>query len=102
VSNPPPSDSDPPTLTAEIVADDELLGEAVEKFLRCNETASERAHHIADHQEMLRQSVDAETWKLALQLDEMIVERWADVAVEIARWAFNEGARTGDQQRGTT
>lgn len=89
-------------LTADLIADDELLAEAVDTFIRRNRVARERAHHIADHQEVLRQSVDSETWKLVLQLDEMIVERWSDLVVEIAKWAFNEGVRSGVQQRGTT
>ena len=91
MSNPPPFDRDVPTLTPEVAADEELLAEAVDTFIATNRLAKERAQHIADHQEMLRQEVDGETWKLALQVDEMIVERWADVAVELARWAFNAG-----------
>ena len=102
MSNPPPSDPDPPTLTPEVAADDELLAEVVDEFIRRNQLARERAHQVASQQEILRQSVDADTWKLALEVDEMIVERWSDLAVEIAVWAFNEGVRNGGQPRATT
>jgi hypothetical protein len=97
VSNAPsPQLSDPDPLRSldpEIVGDDESLSEAVDAFIHQETVANQRGHVIADHQELLRQTVDAEMWKLVLLIDEMIVERWADVAVEIARWSFGAGRR---------
>lgn len=99
----PPSDPEqPPTLTPDVVADDELLGEVVDEFVRRNRVARERLSAITDMQEGLRQSVDGETWRLALYVDEMVTERWAELAVEIAKWAFNEGVRSAAQPRGAT
>jgi hypothetical protein len=93
VSNPPPSDSEPPALTPDVVMDDEALAEAVDAFIHQEPVANQRWHVIADHQELLRQALDSEIWKLALRIDEMVVERWADIAVGVARWAFDAGRR---------
>jgi hypothetical protein len=49
---------------------------------------------------MLRGAVDANTWRLVLHIDEMTTARFADAIVVIARWAFNEGARSVDPPRG--
>ena len=88
---PPPSDPELPALDPEIVADDEALGEAVDRFIANEPVGKARLDFVADHQELLRQAVDSEMWRLILGIDEMVVERWADLAVEVARWAFKEG-----------
>ncbi len=93
MSPPPPSDPEPLRLDPSVVADDESLAEAVDEFVRRDPLARERLHSVANQQELLRQVVDADTWRLALRLDEMIVERWSDVVVSVARWAFEEGRR---------
>jgi hypothetical protein len=111
----PPSEPEPPpTLSPEVVADDEALAESVDAAIHRNVEARARLHEIADLQEYLRQGVDADVWKLVLNIDEMIVERWADVAVNVARWAFLEGQRhlappseatpaeSGDPRRGAS
>ena len=101
-SPPPPSDPELPALDPEIVEDDEALGEAVDRFIANNPEGRQRLHRIAFQQDCVRQIVDAGTWTVVLRMDEAIVERWADLAVEIARWAFNEGAKSAGRPRGTT
>jgi hypothetical protein len=87
----PPSDPELPRLTLDVVEDGESLSEAVDAFIQSNPEARQRLTEIAEHQEALRQSVDSETWKLVLRIDEMIVERWSDLAVDLTRWSFDAG-----------
>ena len=89
--SPPPSDPEAPALDPVIVADDEALGEAVDRFIANEPVANARLHFVADHQELLRQAVDSEMWRLILMIDEAVVERWADLAVALARWSFETG-----------
>jgi hypothetical protein len=98
VSQPPdapwPLDSESrPQLDPTTVEDDEALAAAVDGLVAADPEARERLYVIVDHQELLRQSVDPDVWRLVLRVDERIVERWADVAVAIARWAFDAGRR---------
>jgi hypothetical protein len=90
---PPPSEPEPPTLDPEIVDDDESLAETVDEFVRRDPLARERLHSIADQQELLRQCVDADVWRLVLAVDDAVVERWSDVVVAVARWAFTQGQK---------
>jgi hypothetical protein len=95
----PPDSSDPlvpaerPALDPGIVADDEGLGEAVDQFIFQDPEARTRLSEITAHQEWLKKGVDGETWKLVLHVDAMIVERWVDVVVAVARWGFTEGRK---------
>lgn len=93
-SCPPPTDPDPPpTLNPDVVADDETLGEAVDAFIGADPEARARRAEIVVHQEALRSAVDGDVWGLVLHLDELTNARWADLAVVIARWAFEVGRR---------
>ena len=96
-SPPPPSDPEPPSLTPEVVDDDEALAEAVDAFIAADPEARERLREIADLQECIRQTVDADTWRLFLQVEDGMSARLADLAVNIARWAF--GARCASPPR---
>jgi hypothetical protein len=91
---PPPSDPEPPLLLdSAVVADDEALAAAVDTFIAAEPEARARLHEIADQQELLRQCADAGLWRMILAVDEAIVERWAELVVKIARWAFEGGRR---------
>ena len=93
-SPPPPSDPQPPpALSPAIIADDEALAEAVDAFVANDGEATERLREIAAMQDALRAAVDTDVWQLVLRIDDMIVERWADLSVGIARLAFAAGQR---------
>jgi hypothetical protein len=94
-----PPDAEPvPQLTLEIVAEDDELAEAVDRFIFLDPVARARVGCINLHQDALRVA-DPPTWPLYLRTEELMTERFADVSVEIARWAFNEGVRVGRGQR---
>jgi hypothetical protein len=82
-----------PGLSPEVVADDEALGEAVDAVIRLDPVAGRRAQEVAEYQGWLRECVDAEAWKLCLEIDARQTEKWADVVVRVAAWAFEEGRR---------
>jgi len=97
----PPSDPESrPMLSPEVVADEEALAEVVDELVRRDPVAREQLAEITAYQDMLRGAVDANTWRLVLHIDEMTTARFADAIVVIARWAFNEGARSVDPPRG--
>ena len=82
-----------PRLTPELVEDEERLGEVADSVMRIDPTASRRAHEMAEHQAWLRDAVDPETWKLVLEVEARQTERWADVLLVVAAWAYGEGRR---------
>ena len=82
-----------PTLDASIVEDDDALAEAVDAVIAADPQAQERAAAVNMHMGWLRAAVDADTWKLVLEIEARSNERFADLAVVIARWAFEQGRR---------
>jgi dephospho-CoA kinase len=99
----PASDPEPvPTLTAEIVADDETLAEAVDEVVRRDPVAREQLAEITTYQEMLQAAVDADTWRLVLHIEELTTARFADALLIVAVWAFTEGVRNADPPRGAS
>lgn len=82
-----------PPLTPELVEDDERLAAVADEVVRLDPTASRRAHEIAEHQSWLRDAVDAETYRLVLEIEARQTERWADLLLVVAAWAFGEGRR---------
>jgi hypothetical protein len=94
VSNPvPPSEPEISMLTPEIVEDDEAIAEVVDAFIAKDGVARARLGDVSFHQDALRLVVEPDVWQLALRLDEAVTGRWADLAVGIARWAFEEGRK---------
>ena len=91
---------EPPALTPEIVEDDQLLAVAVDAVILADPEARRRAAEIAEHFEWLRGSVDGDTWKQTLDLEERANERFSEVALVLSRWAFNEGVRSGRRSLG--
>jgi len=91
-----------PTLSPEIVVDEEALAEAVDELVRRDPVAREQLAEVSGYQEMLRGAVDAHAWRLVLHVDELTTARFADALLVVARWAFNEGVRSGDPPRGAS
>jgi hypothetical protein len=91
-----------PALDPSIVDDDEMLGAVVDVVIRGDFVARTRATDLADHYEWLRRSVDKDVWKLALEIESRTNERWADLAVVLTRWGFEQGRRfpIASQERG--
>lgn len=91
---PPPSDPESlPTLSPEIVSDDEALAEQVDELVRRDPVARQQLGEVSSYQEMLRGAVDADVWKLVLIIDDLTTARLADSIVLAARWGFLEGQK---------
>ena len=88
-----PEPTELPALTPEMVEDEQGLGEVADEVVRLDPVASRRAHEIAEHQAWLRDAVDPETWKLVLEIEARSNERWADLLLVVAAWAYREGRR---------
>ena len=82
-----------PTLDPSVIEDDQALGAMVDTIVRLDPVAQRRAADIHEHRVWLRCAVDADVWKLVLEIDARTNERWADLAVVIARWGFEQGRR---------
>ncbi len=83
-----------PALDPSIVEDDELLGVAVDQVIHADPDARRRSAEIVMYQGFLQAIVeDAGTWRLVLEIESRTSERWADLSVAIARWAFEHGRR---------
>ena len=88
-----PPDAQPvPRLDPAMIEDDDDLGVAVDEFIHANPEARARQREIALHTDALRLA-DSETWPLFLRVETLMNGRWADVIVEVERWAFKEGQR---------
>jgi len=94
MSNPPPSNPEPPpTLDPDSVADDELLGMAVDAVVGADRDARERMLEIFRYAESLRAILDEETWRTFLVYDEHSNARFAELLLAVSRWAFEQGRR---------
>ena len=97
-SPPPPLCASPthaepaPKLDPSMIEDDDDLGIAVDEFVHRDPEARARRREIALHQDALRVA-GSETWPLFLRVEALMNGRWADVVVEVARWAFKQGQK---------
>ncbi len=95
----PESDpADVPQLTRAVVEDDERLEAAVDAFTSRDEDARGATDAVVDAQRVLRERIDdlgwEQGWPLVLRMEELMNARHADLAVRIAKWAFQEGERS--------
>ena len=91
---PEPLDDDGlPVLDPAVIEDEELLALAVDAVILADPVARVRSGEIAQYQAWLRAIVDDETWRLYLEVESRQNERFADLALATARWAFSEGRR---------
>lgn len=81
------------SLNPDVVEDDELLGAVVDEFIVRDPDAGEIQAEVARLQGVLHDVIDGFYWPIFARADELTTARWADLAVEIARWAFAEGRR---------
>jgi hypothetical protein len=75
-----------------MIEDDDDLGISVDEFVHRDLEARARQREIALHTDALRLA-DSETWPLFLRVEALMNGRFADVIVEVARWAFEQGRR---------
>lgn len=80
-----------PTLDLMTVSDDEALGALVDAVVRLDPVARDRATAIDQHMRWLRCAVDADTWRLVVEIEARTNERWADLAVVLVKWGFEQG-----------
>ena len=89
---PPDAEESAPKLDPSMIEDDDDLGIAVDEFVHANPEARARQREIALNADALRVA-DPESWPLFMVVESLMNGRWADVVVEVARWAFKEGQR---------
>ncbi len=87
------ADHEPLVLDPGVVDDDVELAEQVDEVTRRDPVAQRRLHEVNVLTEVLRRAVEADTWKLVLDIESRSNERWADLLVTVARWAFEQGQR---------
>jgi hypothetical protein len=85
--------ADLPPLSAEVVGEDEVLGDAADNVIRSDPAARERAARIVERHAWLRDMIDPAAWSVFLDLDALTTERWADLAVLLVRFGFEQGRR---------
>jgi hypothetical protein len=88
-----------PLITADVIDDDEVLAVAVDAFIAANPVARERQAEIDFRREALRllpHDTDGMTWGYFVLLDELVNERWADLALDLVRLGYAAGkSQTG-------
>jgi len=80
-------------LDPSVVDDDELLAEVVDQYIRVDADAADTLTEIARLHGVLHELADAHWWPIFASAEELTVARWAELAVSLARWAFNEGRK---------
>jgi hypothetical protein len=83
----------PPTLTSDIVADEDKLSEAIERLLLADRRQRLYRSEITRRQAELRALVDDGAWAAYLEVEQAVNARLADALVKVARWAFAQGRR---------
>lgn len=93
-SYPRPTEDEPvPSLDPETVEDDDELALAVDALVHRNYQGRVRQWEVAQLYEVVRQGVDAETWRFVLRIEELTNARWADLSVELVREAWRAGQK---------
>ena len=87
-----------PTLTPEIVADDEQLAEVTDEVMLQNVTLCRMSQAIIAAQGRL-QDVLGDQWPAYLAVEELINGRMERLCAVLARWAFEEGRRATGRRR---
>jgi hypothetical protein len=82
-----------PQLTAEVVANDELLGAAVDRVLLQDPQLRALSRLILQAQKALQARLSPEQWACYLSVEEATNERLAEALLIVARWAFRAGRR---------
>jgi len=80
-------------LTADILKDDEKLGEGIDQVTFLDPKMRKLARAIVRRQRELRRVVGDDVWKAFLRIEEIVNERFAGAVILVARWAFEEGVR---------
>ena len=80
-------------LTLDVIEDDEQLEAWADDFIRRDALAQRRASEIALWMSWLRDAVDADTWRLAVEIDARVTQRWSDLASVLVRYGFEAGRR---------
>lgn len=82
-----------PHLTADVVADEQLLVGAVEALLMADQNMVRHQRRIIRRQGDLRRAADNRAWKAYLKVEEAVNARY-DLALRlVAAWAFEQGRR---------
>jgi hypothetical protein len=88
-------------LDPEIVADDSKLAAAVDELVHCEPELRRMGRRIGQLQERLRMVIaDDAGWAAYLDVEQACNARLAQTALVVGRWAFAEGRRSVEAERG--
>jgi hypothetical protein len=78
-------------LSPDLIDDEGALGEWVDGVIRANPLAEARRVEIDQWRGWLRCAADSETYKLVVEIDARVWERWLDLGVVLVRLGFESG-----------
>jgi len=82
-----------PTLSPDLIADEEALEAWVDDAIRLDPLAEARWIEIAEWTGWLRDGCEPDLWKLVLEIDARVRERWLDLGLVFVRLGFESGRR---------
>lgn len=82
-----------PRLDAALLADPQRLWAAIDEVIRTMAGNGRRRRQIVRLQQHLNDTIDANGWRIYLDIEEATNARIELMLVEVVRWAFNEGRR---------
>lgn len=85
-----------------MIDDDELVAAAADAIVLHDVEARRLQEEILLQEEIIKNVVGTADWSLLLVLDEMKNERFSELLLVIARWAFSSGVRSASRPRGST
>ncbi len=88
-----PSDSEAPTLTPAMVANDDLLWAALNDATLATPGYWKQRRQIIKAQKRLQAMVSPEAWQLCLAIEELRNSRNEGVLTALVRWAYDQGQR---------
>ncbi len=90
-SRTPPADDEPLSLDPHVVEDDVELATVVDELVRRSPVAQQRLREVNQLIALLREGVDPDSWRLVLEAESLANQRWADLLLVVARYAFEQG-----------
>lgn len=76
-----------------VVEDDEALAAVVDAFIARDRNAADTLAEITRLHGVFGAVIDDYWWPIWARAEELGTARWADLAVGLVRWGFNEGRK---------
>jgi hypothetical protein len=84
-----------PALTTRVVESDEQLAKAIDDLIQRDQDAAELALEVTTAQARLRALAGRDAWTVALRIEELMIQRWAELSLALVRFGFLEGQKRG-------